>query len=60
MSMLTSCASRMPPPQVVGYARLYRFSHAEYDQLSARLQQVRRPQGCSGGPAAVLWGCSLV
>lgn len=50
----------MPPPQVVGYARLYRFSHAEYDQLSARLQQVRRPQGCSGGPAAVLWGCSLV
>lgn len=26
--------------QVVGYARLYRFSQAEYDELSARLQQV--------------------
>lgn len=28
--------------QVLGYARLYRFSQAEYDELSARLQQLER------------------
>lgn len=35
--------------RVVGYARLYRFSQAEYDGLSARLQQVGGWCTCSAG-----------